>query len=501
MRVLLARFLPALRRELEHPVVVAQASDAKPHDTLGHETGTSQRLMLWAPLVRRRVIVKPCSAGSATTCCCYSNGGNLRRAGLDRLRPHVKPAPLRRNGRHHGRGKEERGQEPAESDDGGRKPSLIEQLFPEETKRYEQAQRKASREVPRLPLDSLLSAPEPPTERHVPARTEGESNQALRRRRHMQQRDEHSKETTVLVLRNASPNLTEDDFRRLVPQGQHLEGWTLEQSDILKVIPGRNLATLEHLGYYYLLFSSRLGAVTYQAQATRIARMAAAHTPSSMSSPIPPPPGYQIEGLDAHAAIESFALIPPSQNLELRQLSTPLSPMLEAIVKHRGYPALVNRANKSPYEVRLVLDGPQLQLNTIKHILHASGRDRALSWSGGDEIVPSITKWNPRPNTSPHDTTSLGALSLSAANKRTEEEQLQLDVQRLHQYAGMRGGSASNTLPRRSAPLVYILGFKTEGAARSFVAFWHRRAMTWEGANIWNEAEGDSPPVASVEML
>ncbi|CAJ2510842.1 Uu.00g064670.m01.CDS01 [Anthostomella pinea] len=37
---------------------------------------------------------------------------------------------------------------------GPKQPSLIEQLFPEETKRYEEQQRKASSEVPRLPLDT-----------------------------------------------------------------------------------------------------------------------------------------------------------------------------------------------------------------------------------------------------------------------------------------------------------------------------------------------------------
>ncbi|KAI7053556.1 hypothetical protein KC352_g45122, partial [Hortaea werneckii] len=140
----------------------------------------------------------------------------------------------------------------------------MEQLFPEETRRYEEARRHAAREIPRLPLDTPPSAPEREEMTLSPHGLDGLPRAARRLQDKFRQDDAISREITVLVMRNASPNLVEEDFRRLIPQGRHMEGWTLEQGDILKVIAGRNLATLAHAGYYYLLFSSRLSAFIYQ---------------------------------------------------------------------------------------------------------------------------------------------------------------------------------------------------------------------------------------------
>jgi len=36
-----------------------------------------------------------------------------------------------------------------------------------------------------------------------------------------------------MVLRNASKSLSENDFRRVVPKGRHIEGWK-GQGDIMK---------------------------------------------------------------------------------------------------------------------------------------------------------------------------------------------------------------------------------------------------------------------------
>ncbi|RMZ13101.1 hypothetical protein D0860_02692 [Hortaea werneckii] len=385
---------------------------------------------------------------------------------------------------------------------GAQKPSLMEQLFPEETRRYEEARRHAAREIPRLPLDTPPSAPEREEMTLSIHGLDGLPRAARRLQDKFRQDDAISPEITVLVMRNASPNLVEEDFRRLIPQGRHMEGWTLEQGDILKVIAGRNLATLAHAGYYYLLFSSRLSAFIYQAHATRIFRLVSAHTPASLASPIPPPPGYMVDGMDANAAIESFALIPASQNLELRQLNSPLSPMMESLVKHRGYASIVKREGKSPYEARLVLDGPQLSANTVRHVLHTSGKDMAVAWSGGQEIAPKISKWVPRANVNPAERDSPRAITLAAANARTEEEQMQRDYDRLQSsdFAASKQSSSSE-MARRTPRLVYILGFKTEASLRSFIAFWHRREMTWRGADSGKDVEGDLPPVANVEML
>ena len=379
-----------------------------------------------------------------------------------------------------------------------KKQPLIQQLFPEETKRYETAKREAGREVPRLPLQekSIIlekTAATPATQHQNPSITE----QPLRLWTARRSREEVERnmrqsgvQTSVLVLRNASLNLVEEDFRRLIPRGKHMEGWTMEQGDILKIIPGRDLATLAQQNYYYLLFSSQLSAFAYQGHATRIFHLAAAHTPSSILSPIAAPKGYTVDGIDVHDAIESFALVPPSQKMELRQLREPLSPLMKTIIQYQGYPSLVKRDGKMPFEVRLTLEGPQLQASTIRWILHASGKARALPWSGGDEIIPKITKWE-----LPYVLSPLDHEAWKKVEERTEDHQARRDA-----WKAQRLRDGNDGEKRRTHLSVHIIGFHTEHAAQTFLRFWHRRPMTWEGSGNAKE-EDDLPPIANVEML
>lgn len=386
-----------------------------------------------------------------------------------------------------------------------RKPSLMEQLFPEETKRYEDAQRKASRETPRLPLEKPLAVDAPnlrPRDQILEERAAASSPAVRHLWEERGRQVFQSEEPTVLVMRNASKNLLEDDFRRLIPQGKHLEGWSLDQGDILKIIPGRDLATLAQLNFYYLLFANKISAFSYQGHATRIFRMAATQTPSSLWSPLAPPPGYMIDGIDAHAAIESFSLVPASQKLELRQLQPPLSPLMQSIVRNLGYAAFVRRPDKMPFEVRLTMEGPQLTRGAIRHMLLSSADDRALGWSGGDEKVPKITEWVPKTNISPAARTSR-AHKMVLANERTEEEQMQVDILQQERLAQRIDLTSKDTdLPRRTPASVYIIGFHTELAAQLFVRYWHRRPVSLGGEyaieKLW---ENDLPPIANAEML
>lgn len=371
----------------------------------------------------------------------------------------------------------------------------MEQLFPEEARREETERRTVEREIPRLPLDSS----KPDILRRDKRRGDGKHvYEFLQLEKDLGQQE---MDTRVLVLRNASLNLTEADFKRLIPQGRHIEGWRLEQGDIVKIIPGRDLATLEQKNYYYLLFSSALSAFTYQGHASKISRLVQAQMPSSVASPIPPPPGYMIEGMDAHYAMDSFALLPASQNIDLRRLKPPLTPIMELIVKHKGYPSIVNRKEKMPYEVRLTLDGPQLQVGRIRHILYNTGKARALCWSGGREIVPKITKWVPAKSLSPMDHTSLGAMTAAAKTVHQEDESapLVIDLEKMRNRTQLE--SSGNLQHRRTANDVYVLGFHSEGAAQRFVAFWHRRPMELKQRNNDIDDEGDLPPIANAELL
>lgn len=441
--------------------------------------------MLPVPLLRGRIIPQICAGNSVLYGRSYTNGRNGRGPPKGRSKRKESEEAVKSDREEGATGKEtEKNME----------PSLFEQLFPDQHEADKKKQRES--EIPRLPIETEV--PDRPKFSREEARKAHDVNRSRPLSPSRQLRQEmiaQGAQTTVLVLRNASKNLVEEDFKRLIPQGKHLEGWRLEQGDILRVIPGRDLSTLAQENYYYILFSSALSAFTYQGHATRIHRMVAAHTPSSMLSPIPPPPGYMVEGMDAHAVIESFSLTPPTQSLDLRQLKPPLSPMMDSVVRHSGYAAVVNRKDRMPYEARLTLEGPQLHISAIRHILLASGRDRGLGWSGGDDLAPRLTRWEPLPlreAPSPMRKTSTAQKHTLAQESKTKvEESTSADASK----------PQTHEQKRRTPQSVYIAGFHTEGAMQSFVRFWHRRPIDWETGQRSGIEEGDLPPIANVEVL
>lgn len=103
------------------------------------------------------------------------------------------------------------------------KPSLLEELFPEETENRKNRGTKCESEDLRVPR---LSMPNPDREDELQSgsRTQG-----------LSQLDETSKgasrnayrqwSLTVLVARRASKSLDESDFRRIAPKGHHIEDW------------------------------------------------------------------------------------------------------------------------------------------------------------------------------------------------------------------------------------------------------------------------------------
>lgn len=458
------------------------------------------------PLSPRRILPLQCLGGSRSYAAFSNRGGAApRRDGREVIQRDARARAAKSNG-----------SSSDKSIDESKQPSLIEQLFPEETKRYEEEKRRASRDVPRLPLDKL----EPLLDRgdDIPDRVQQDDYGAIRvirrpnerplaPRKAYQEVQYSDVEPSVLVLRHASPNLTEEDFRRLIPQGKHMQGWTLERGDIIKVIPGRDLATLEQKSYYYVLFSSELSAYTYQGQTTRTFRLIREQTRTSITSPISPPPGYTKDGIDADAAIKSFGLVPASQTMELRQLRPPLSPLMESINQHQGYASLVQRGDKMPFEARLTLEGPQLSKAVLRWILLTAGKERAYAWSGGDEVAPKITKWEPFALPSPRDYDSRDARRF--AKDRSERDQMMVDDEKLmlqqtnYSLSASAGASEEEAVQkRRTSLLVYILGFHTENAAQTFLRYWHRRPMkSRESESQWDDEGHDLPPVANVEML
>ena len=114
-----------------------------------------------------------------------------------------------------------------------RKPSLLEELFPEDVKKAEKGKKQEEvghDDVPRVPplnLDGLLKDFE--TGIDTP---QVQTQQKLRTREAMLDAFRQQK-LTVLVLSRASKSLAESDFRRVAPKGMHIEEWR-GPGDILK---------------------------------------------------------------------------------------------------------------------------------------------------------------------------------------------------------------------------------------------------------------------------
>jgi hypothetical protein len=437
--------------------------------------------MLIAPFSRRRAVWPAWSGRELLP--------RARSHGASRAQPFTNHAGKRgaRDGRT-GTGKANKDDDEKPAD---KKPSLIEQLFPEESKRDHEARARCQREIPRLPLEMPSGAQTRADRVARLAPQLNESWRAVQARREMELRSQADSQSSVLVLLNASKNLTEEDFRRLIPKGEHLDGWRMEQGDILNVIPGRNLATLEQENYYYLVFSSPLSAFVYQGHATRISRLAAEQTPDSLHTALAPTPGYMLNGIDVYAAIQAYTLTSSTQTLNLRQLKPPLSPLLSSVINRGGYSAILDRPDKMPYEVRLTLEGPQLPTSRIRYIVYESGRERALGWSGGDESNIKISKYEPAPPTR----ASRGG---SGPRNRTEDSQLLMDMNKSQVFfPGSPDVEAAKNY--RKSNNVYILGFHTEHAAQSFIRYWHRKPMDWGRKSV--DLEGDLPPIANAELL
>jgi len=437
--------------------------------------------MLIAPLSRRRAVWQIWSGRELLP--------RARSHGASRAHPFTDQAGKRASDGRPGKSNKNSDTQPTE-----KKPSLVEQLFPEETKRFDKAKTAREREIPRLPLETPSASGEARSDRikNENALISTEPPGAMRKRKEMELQTKADSQTSVLVLLNASKNLTEEDFRRLIPKGEHLDGWRMEQGDILKIIPGRNLATLEQENYYYLVFSSPLSAFVYQGHATRLSRLVAEQTPNSLHTALAPTPGYMLNGVDVYAAIQAYCLTSSTQTLNLRQLKPPLSPLISSIVRRGGYAAILDRPDRMPYEVRLTLEGPQLPVSRIRYIVYESGRDRALGWSGGDEANIKISKYEPvLPMRS-------GGPNASVSDRRSEDVQIQLDMNRSQiPFPDSEDGKAAQKY--RTPNFVYIVGFHTEHAAQSFVRYWHRKPMNWGSKTV--DSAGDLPPIANAELL
>lgn len=352
--------------------------------------------------------------------------------------------------------------------------SLAERLFPQQSTSLEERQDVSNREIPRLSTSATTAA-----------------NDKKRRRRQTRRRDQAqpasvpsdsypsldytSGPSPVLRIDAVSRNLTITDFRRIIPQGKHIEGWTLEQGDIVEVIPGRQLDTLSAQTFYFLVFASPESARAYYEHANTMHQIAQQYTPDALhASTQLLPPGLMALGMDVASVVQAYTLLAPGSRLFLRQLNYPLSTWTKLFVKNGGLPWIKQRAERHPFELRLTLDGPDVPVTKLRQIFRASGENRALPWSGGSDYSLSVAKWEPVKDSDGH-------ISADGDDEHVKSGR------RMDEYSFNRS--------------VYIIGFFTEHAARSFRAHWHRRPLEDIGADGRDAPSADHPPILDVEFL
>ncbi|KAI4749167.1 hypothetical protein E4T50_00505 [Aureobasidium sp. EXF-12298] len=394
-------------------------------------------------------------------------------------------------------------------DEQGNKSSLLEELFPEEAQAKPQAStRPKERDVPRLDVRASLSKA---TTRRVPKddslvrrvqksdknwwnRTEADAPEPTP----VQDRQKRQRVEAVLLLRNASTTLVEDDFTRLIPQGLHIEGWTLDQADIVKVVPGRNTSTLERANFYFILFSSRPAMNSYRVHVQNLHSLASRHVQSSLTSPIPPPPGYYLDGHDVDALLQSYTLIPPSRSLQLLPLPMQVTPSVVDIIHNLGYPDIVKGPLREPYIVMIRLEGPQLPITMIKGVLSKVERERRIPWNREFGDLSYQTREPKSKNISPLDRKS--RLDTSGRRNKNDwfneiEEIAEMDAEVEEDEPE---DNPSGPRERRKARCSYLFGFDTEDAALTFVQYWHRRPLEMTAMSYNSD---DIAPVVDAELL
>lgn len=367
--------------------------------------------------------------------------------------------------------------------------SLLDELFPEATN-YIQPHYDESDSYPKLDLPSST----PLVRKFAP------EEKLSSREKYIQAFRKSMEKLTALQLLHCSTELTEADFRRIVPKGQHMEGWARD-SDLHQVIPGRDPLSLERLPFYYLVFKNSEAAIRYQKNASRLDNLSKLHGPTSALSVIPPPPGLLQNGEDLNAALSSYVLAPQGQRLRLHMVAQPYNPALARLIEHGGYAPVVSSnaaAGTKVHKVLLYIEGYEPSPYDLYQIFMQDASHRGLTW-------PFL-----------HDHQSIHRLrdavdlkhrfqyfqALSTANPSASSYMRRKLAEMDSHNPWTRSGEGEDTGDQNAKVLnqilmnrVYnrwIVDFSEEAAARRFARLWHRKVLPMRSGaknRSWRDVE------------
>ncbi|KAI1367134.1 hypothetical protein F5Y08DRAFT_90845 [Xylaria arbuscula] len=344
-----------------------------------------------------------------------------------------------------------------------KKPSLFEQLLPEEAKAMKNGGDKypwasvADEEPPRLALPEDL--------RNGKVDGKGEKGKEGGEKSPSAQDENNdapdfytpaTRAKSMLILFGASKNLQESDFLRLGVKGAHVEGWV--GPGILKVIQARDQDTLEPKGHYFILFDSDASASAYRDRVQYLWRLGKTHVPGAhharshmQQQPLPRRGGgigiggigsggvsgigsggsglWRTEnGEDISHLIRTFTLVPPSQRLNLVQSKTSPAKITQVYLEGGFVHQLAARAG-SKFLVHVRLDGGRLSVDTLRRAIRDDGERRHLEWritdldkNKGGGILPfgkSILKAKDRVHVSEGDPPNNNTTTTTNTNTKT----------------------------------------------------------------------------------
>ncbi|KAF3055607.1 hypothetical protein GL218_07054 [Daldinia childiae] len=362
-----------------------------------------------------------------------------------------------------------------------RRPSLFEQLFPDEAKAL------GKNATPKSSWAShLLDDPPQPSPDTELNDNENDSNR--------KSGDVPLRAKSMLILSAASKHLAESDFLRLGPQGAHVEGWV---GGISRVIQARDPDTLQPLGHYFVLFDREAAAAAYCDEVERLWQLGKAYVPGAhhrkgSSRSVPPPPGLPSadgSSRDVAADLRAFTLVPPSQRYYLDVSSGFSRVRIEEL--DIGGVAFVDRLADRAGSKHLVLvsvDGGRISLDWLRQAIEEDGKDRNLPWRVTDlenGILPfgkSILKQEDKDANDFEQVLRDQAARVTGGEDRVEGEENVKGEGVEAKESTMADDRGYRRYPR------FIIPFVDNAEAHRFVRYWHRRQF-----KIRMDIEGDKP--------
>lgn len=235
------------------------------------------------------------------------------------------------------------------------------------------------------------------------------------------------------------------------------------------MIPARDEITLDRKDAYFILFRSVRAARDFQEHVRALHLAVKSHTPSSLTSPLAPPPGYtDARGRDLHSAMQTYTIGPPITNqIYCSILPMPYSRAFGEMLHVGGYEPIATPEGDSTPTTKVLfhVEGAQPPAGELRRTIGRDGKDRGQPWGilGGSNSADGIAR-------------------LTTTFSRNEAV----------------GEGVERLVIRKVAPR-YVISFESKGEAQRFVRRWHRLPFRWSLGDVYENGEG--PPEARAQVL